>query len=232
MTFLVLIVTMFGVSGCMNDGTGTVSENQTKIENALAEKKKNGALEYLTEKYTDDEFIEQAYRQSNWAYDYEVIVFHSNKYNAEFSVYIEESDLQVNFYDDYYTLYMKTEAERYYYNMCEDLIGNKFAVKVRFNDDRINDSKGKIYFEDYIGTSHSNIDICFIISSDLDINSQEAVINRFVEKCFSESICFYMVDSIDIVEAMGYDEVVNGSNMIKKLSRYNIKNDLTVTRYN
>ena len=230
--FLMLIVTLLGVSGCMNYGHGTVSENPKMTKNLLAEKKKNDALKYLTEKYTDDEFVEQAYSQSDWAYDYETIVFLSKKYNEKFSVYIEDSNLQESFYDNYYTLYMKTEAEKYYYDMCEDLIGNKFAVKVRFNDDNINDSAGKISFEEYIENFHSNIDICFIISSDLDRNSQESIINRFIEKQYSESICFYMVGLIDTVESMSYDEVVNGGHEIKKISRYIIKDDFTVTRYN
>lgn len=232
LAFFVLIITMIGVSGCMNNSNGTVPENTIKNENAIAEKKKNEALEYLSEKYLDDKFAEQAYRQSNWAYDYDVFVFHSNKYNADFSVYMEEVDSQVKFRDDYYTLYLKDDAENFYYKMCKDIINNTFSVKVRFNDDSINDSTGKITFEEYISFPHSNIDVCFVISGDSDISAQEDIISRFIEKKYSESICFYRVDTIEEVESMNYDEVVNGNNKVEKLSRYNINDDLSVTQYN
>lgn len=189
-----------------------------------AEDAKNVALKYLAEKY-EDEFLPKGYQKDNWAYDYEVMTFESNKYNRDFSVYIETEDL---IYDNYYTLYMEKDAEQFYKRIVEP-IESDILIKIRFNDDYV---ENEIEFMEYIEQEHSDIDVCIVHSGLISEDNKKKIIDDFIERNCKEIISFIYVDDIDDYISFSVDEILNGDQAgIISVDKYVINDDKTVKSY-
>lgn len=103
-----------------------------------AEKTKDIALEYLNENY-DDTFTALGYSDGDWAYDYSVVNFTSEKYSKSFEVRVYEIDGNYSFKDDYFKLYMENDAVSYFKNTVNKY-GKENEIKVRFISPELPDS--------------------------------------------------------------------------------------------
>ena len=127
-SLFLIIAVFFSPSGCAKSESA-----EDKKARVISE-----ATAYLKENYPNDEFTYIEGRSPNSAYNYYELGFTSKNYdNKQFSVFGGEKDekneeglTKITYYDDYYQYYMIEDAEKYFYDIAKEYLGEDIVVKV------------------------------------------------------------------------------------------------------
>lgn len=178
-------------------------DNMTYVESRKAE-----VLEHLQAHYNDDNFIVRRYSNGGLMYPYSNMLVRSEKYNAFFTVRIRKGDGGFIYTDDYHSLYMQAEAERFFYDIA-DSISNKL-VKVKFSASCMSDNlNGATTFAEYVNTGRCNVHVCIVTDElpekDIMIGIADAIhahnIRGFVR--------FIAVNDLSQCDNKSYDEIAD-----------------------
>jgi hypothetical protein len=147
------------------------------------EKMKDIALAYLAENY-DDNFQALGYSDGGWAYPYETVNFRSEKYGETVEVKIYETDGTYTFKDNYFKLYMKSDALSYFRALIKKL-GHTSEIKVRFESLKLPDSLEKnASFAEYVASGECDVEVYIITASEISEDDRE----RFLAKLCEDKI--------------------------------------------
>jgi uncharacterized lipoprotein YehR (DUF1307 family) len=163
-SIILILIFVFSLTGC----------NSNKPDDP--ERVKQIALDYLHENYPDDTFTALGYSGENFAYDYKIINFQSEKYLNYFEVRLYDED-DVSEYiieDEYFKLAMKEDAEKYFTSIASKYY-DKVEVKVEFSSLELPEEISKSTdFSEYVDSEKCYMEVYFISDLDLietDINS-------------------------------------------------------------
>lgn len=196
------------------------------------EKVKQIALDYLYENYPDDTFTALGYSGENFAYDYKIINFQSEKYLNYFEVRLYDED-DVSEYiieDEYFKLAMKEDAEKYFTSIASKYY-DKVEVKVEFSSLELPEEISKSTdFSEYVDSEKCYMEVYFISDLDLieaDINSLLSDIkDRKIEGHFK----FLLTTDEDLLKNYSISEIVNEKwDSVMEENRYYIK-DSKITK--
>ena len=145
LAILLVLILSVSATACSKpiQQSGNTSETTSSKKMTLEDVKKrviNEASEYLKKNYPDDNFTFVSIGSTNWAYNYYRLSFKSENYNnQQVMVYCSLSDKKdedgftiYTYSDDYYKYYMKDDAEKYFYDLSKEYIGEDIVVKVTF----------------------------------------------------------------------------------------------------
>ena len=167
------------------------------LENVLPESEKDKALEYLNTKYSayEDTFTPVSYIPSDWSDPDSTVIFKSQKYDDEVTVFIH-SDKE-NFYsDDYYQLYMADEVEQYFVNVAKEH-GINAKASITFSSTGAYDEKvdAKWTFEDYVNEGLGLMDSCYFVTASLEEEKVNALVKDLSRRGIVGSVDFYLCSS-------------------------------------
>lgn len=214
---LISLILMMGVCGCMSNN-----------DSNKAEKTKDIALEYLNENY-DDTFTALGYSDGDWAYDYSVVNFTSEKYSKSFEVRVYEIDGNYSFKDDYFKLYMENDAVSYFKNTVNKY-GKENEIKVRFISPELPDSlNAKATFSDYLASSKCNLEVYIISSSAFNESDINAILSDICNAKVMGNFRFTVTNDKNLLSAYSISEIVNekADSIIEKKS-YSINSSFNV----
>lgn len=226
MLFLLMLIVIIG-SGCV--------KKDNKINNA--EKIKNEALDYLNSNYSDD-FSPVELELKSIAYDYDTITFTSKKYNNQsLHVYRTKVDSEYTFSDDYFKLQMNNEANEYFKNLAEPILGDVEA-KVRFtNQARPTKLDKEDSFSDYLEAGEVFLEL-YVFGEDISIASTEnkykVLIDEITKKKISMFVYFIAVNSKGKEEMKNIsltDLLASETELFLERKGYLIEKDLSVKEY-
>ena len=142
LAILLVLILSVSATACSKpiQQSGNTSETTSSKKMTLEDVKKrviNEASEYLKKNYPDDNFTFVSAASPNWADNYYKVGFKTEKYdNQEVIVYGSPKDEDgftiYTYSDDYYKYYMKDDAEKYFYDLSKEYIGEDIVVKVTF----------------------------------------------------------------------------------------------------
>jgi len=153
-----LIMLFVGIlaNGCGRRGI-IVEEKNTQLDNGAKgpEEIKQAALEYLQENYSD-EFTVTALEGENWSDKFDRIYVESDAYPDEyFQVHRIVKGKEVIFTDNYFTLYMRADAENYFQRLI-DAVKNGTSVSAEFTETkRPSNLSADSTFNDYFNNGGS-----------------------------------------------------------------------------
>lgn len=202
-----------------------------------AEKIKNEALDYLNSNYSD-EFSPVELELKSIAYDYDTITFTSKKYNNQsLHVYRTKVDSEYTFSDDYFKLQMNIEANEYFKNLAEPILGDVEA-KVRFtNQARPAKLDKESSFSDYIEAGEVFLEI-YIFGEDISTASTENKYKVFLDEITKKKISMFVY--FIAVNSKGEEVMKNTSltdllasetELFSERKGYLIQKDLSVKEY-
>ena len=166
------------------------------LENVLPESEKDKALEYLNTKYSayEDTFTPVSYIPSDWSDPDSTVIFKSQKYDDEVTVFIH-SDKE-NFYsDDYYQLYMADEVEQYFVNVAKEH-GIAAKTSIKFGTTGVYEEvDAKWTFEDYVNEGLGLMDSCYFVTASLEEEKVNALVKDLSRRGIVGSVDFYLCSS-------------------------------------
>ena len=191
-----------------------------------AEYIKNEAEKYLLNKYKEP-FIPVSYRGKKIIYDFYKVSFKSSKFeNYTFDVRVYEDNDFLTFSDNYFKLFMKTDAEKFFFDLAKD-VWNKYFVKVRFFSDELPAMpEQQPSFTDYLKNGDCDIDVTFYFDIASSPDKISKLIDRIHEYKFN-GVCrlvqldsFKDIDDLDSLFANYPEKIVNITDYKLKKSTY------------
>ena len=181
------------------------------------EEKKEMALNYLNEKY-DDRFTAKGFESKSWAYDYDSIMFYSDKYSEIVYVRLYENGGVVSFQDSYFAICMKDQANVFFANIAKDY-GIQSATKVEFINEYEMSENSADSFEHYVQSNSCEVEACYLSANEFSIDS----ITTFLAKVSSTNVSgifrFFQVKDIALAESMSFSDIMNDKDSIICASR-------------
>ncbi|MBR1454231.1 MAG: hypothetical protein IJ593_06260 [Lachnospiraceae bacterium] len=194
MIFLILIAFILVLSGC--------------TRKSLEAK----ALDYLQSHYPDDTFSVLSCIYGGLAYSYDEVWCHSDNYNKDFQVRIDEDGNIKSFRDNYYQLYMLADAEEYFYSFVEQYNKDSVVVKVIFDSATFSDSMPKTNstFEEWVNSGKCWIDIYYLSSEAFSQEEQDYILDNIAPNIFGK-VSFYEVGDVEITKDMDLYDIIGNS---------------------
>lgn len=199
---LFILIMIMGVCGCMVNNKQISAERVHEL-----------AMEYLNSRY-EDTFIAEGYTSSNWAYEYSCITFKSQKFSEiiEVRAYKNRNGLYT-FKDNYYQLYMKSDATEYFSGLVEGVV--PCTIKIRFPNSFWSDELDKIFtFDEWVCNGSCNVDVFFITNDKWTDNTKVTIVNRIALDKISGSISFLETKDGNMLNDYKLDEVLNNQNIL------------------
>ena len=227
---LLFIIILIGVSGCMSKPGETGKTNR-------AEKIKDEALEYLNKNYSDD-FSPVRFESKSWADENDTMTFTSKKYDGQYLyVYVKKDNGKYTFSDDYFRLYMSEEADEYFKNLADSILGD-VITKVDFNNFTLPSKLNpKSTFTDYLESGEVLLDL-YIFGDNISTATSESqykeLLNELIEKRLDISVYFIAINADDkgALKSTPLRDILSST---KKLfierKGYIIKGDFSVEEY-
>ena len=144
LAILLVLILSVSATACSKpiQQSGNTSETTSSKKMTLEDVKKrviNEASEYLKKNYPDDNFTFVSAASPNWADNYYKVGFKTEKYdNQEVIVYGSPKDEDgftiYTYSDDYYKYYMKDDAEKYFYDLSKEYIGEDIVCLLYTSD--------------------------------------------------------------------------------------------------
>lgn len=216
---LILVIFLnLGVCGCMIDNKKITAENM-----------RDNALDYLNTNY-DDTFAEKGYSSCNWAYDYSIVTFTSEKYDdafVEVRAY-KNQDGSYTFKDNYFHFYMQNDAELYFTEFLNEI--NPLTIKVRFPNTIWSDElDGAFSFNEWKAKGKCSIDVYFITQYEIETSIQKEVVNKIAFEKITGLVTFLSTDEINSLKNETLDDILNNQNdFIKSKKDYYINTDFEI----
>lgn len=195
-------------------------ENSKANINSVAE----SAKEYLNKKYNDDEFSQKLYSGKKILNSYYSVIFNSKKYNDVFEVRMYD-DGTVK--DNYFHLYMKDDAEKYF-----ESIGDKINAKTFIKFPKqiwSNEIKDASSFLDYLNSNICHIDAYFVTNTELENNLKEELLKDIAKAKIQGEFIFYSLKENVNIDGKTIDDLINNySTYIALKTAYTIDSNFNV----
>ena len=168
----------------MLDACGMLPEEFIK---SRAEKDKDAALAYLNDRYAKygDVFTPVSHIPGGWAYDFDEVVFKSQKYGENFEVRLRE-DTHEPYVDGYWQLYMRDDAVTYFNSLITGYEAHVPKVHFSRGPERYYGS-----FAEFADRGDCRVDVNFFFRKRID----EVLCHSILEKIAKRKIWghFYFV---------------------------------------
>lgn len=216
---LILCITIFVLclTGCFNKNNKNNKSNETL------------ALEYLNNNYSNKNdnftFVNCGYDLfSGWN---DRCYFKSEKYNEVVTVYLSEENNNYSFKDDYFKLYMKDDAEKYF----DDIASNygRFEIKVRFVSTTLSTP---IYtFDKYINSGKCSVEVYFFSNTKLTSDNINTILNKIVDDKIYGYFNFDVTNDSDLLSNYTLSDILNNtSELLVSEEEYHIDSNLQIIK--
>jgi hypothetical protein len=218
--FFLLIVGLFIMTGIY--GCGITAKNRP-------ERMKDLALAYLEENY-DDSFKPLGYFDGGWAYPYETVTFTSEKYGKAVEVIIYDNDGKYTFEDDYFQLYMQSDAISYFRALIKKL-GYTSEIKVRFESLKLPDSlERNASFAEYVASGKCDVEVYIITASEISERDRERFLAKLCENKIMGHFRFVVTSDEYLLASYDISGIVNEKeDTIMEKKSYSINSSYQVT---
>jgi len=193
---IIALCLLLGVCGCMSN-----------VEQNCAEEMQRLALDYLNNLY-DDEFMPRSYSSSDWAYNYESVIFSSKKYDDSVVVRIYEDNGNYVFKDNYYELSMKAEAEQFFKDIAKNN-GCMLETKVRFISLGSDDINAADPFSKYVEQGNCHLEVYFIANQSFGDAIINSILNDVCKAKVKGNMRFLVTDDSELLDEFSISEIVN-----------------------
>lgn len=186
-------------------------------------------LEYLNSNYSSENdtftFINCGYDLfSGWN---EQCYFKSEKYNDEITVYLSEKNDKYSFEDDYFKLYMKEDAEKYFCDIASNY--TEIETKVRFISSSLSNPNST--FDAYINSGKCNIEVYFFSNTKLTNDNINTILNKIVNDKIHGYFNFIVTNDSDLLSNYTLDDILNRqSELFVSKEKYNIDSNLQIIK--
>lgn len=199
-----------------------------RLKNNKPEDIKNIALKYLNENYTD-EFTVLGYSGANWAYNYATVNFLSETYSGDVEVRIYEDNGVYSFEDDYFKLYMKTDAENFFKSLVSEYNSN-VVVKVNFISSELPEALAtSASFSDYLSSEKCNMEVYFISNKSYKESDIKSILSSVCDSKVMGHFRFVVTDDSELLSQFSISEIVNDKvEKIIEEQSYTINSDFQI----
>lgn len=212
--FLLIPTLIFSLTGCLDKKDESYEEL---------------TLKYLNDTYSNknDTFTFISYQYDLFPGSHDCCYFKSEKYNETITVYFSKENNNYSFRDNYFQLYMKEDAEKYFYDISKQY--QTIETKVRFSSPYLSNASSS--FDEYINNGECNIDVYFISNNkftDENINSiLNNIINDKIYGCFN----FIVTDDQNLLSNYTLDAILNNqSEMFVSNDKYYINSNFQINK--
>ena len=153
--------------------------------------------------------------------------FKSEKYNEVVTVYLSEENNNYSFKDDYFKLYMKDDAEKYFYDIASNY--GKFEIKVRFGSPTLST---QIYtFDEYINSGKCSVEVYFFSNTKLTSDNINTILNKIVDDKIYGYFNFDVTNYSDLLSNYTLSDILNNtSELLVSEEEYHIDSNLQIIK--
>lgn len=186
-------------------------------------------LEYLNNNYSNQNdtftFINCGFDLFEGSHDR--CYFKSEKYNEKITVYVTKEDNNYSFECNYFKLYMKKDAEKYFSDISRNY--PEIEIKVRFGE--ISLSNASNTFAEYINSGNCYIDVYFISHSTLKGNDINTILNNIANNKIQGYFTFAITSDSNLLSDKTLDDILNNqSQMFLSKETYYIDKNFKITK--
>lgn len=219
---IILLIICITILGLYLTGSFNKTNKNNKSNEALT-------LEYLNNNYSNQNdtftFVNCGFDLfSGWN---DRCYFKSEKYNEVVTVYLSEENNNYSFKDDYFRLYMKADAENYFYDIASNY--GKFEIKVRFGSPTLS---SPIYtFDEYVNSGQCSVEVYFFSNAKLITDNIDIILNKIANDKIYGYFNFEVTDDSDLLSNYTLSDILNNkSELIVSEEKYHIDSNLQIIK--
>lgn len=190
-------------------------------------------LEYLSNSYSN---YNDTFTYINCGYDLfgsnQKCYYKSKKYNDEITIYITKENNNYSFEDNYFKLYMRDNANQYFYDISNKYIES--SVKVRFDNLTLPSGlNNESSFLDLVNNQKSNISVYFISKNTFSQTQIDSILNEIQSNKIMGNFKFIQTNDNNLLNDYSISDIVNNySELIILEQNYEINSNFKINKIN